>query len=195
MNIIHIDFYCTFAAQISYKMKRLKDTSTYLLFNIEDESFEFEIFSLEDYHFDENLDFNEKSGIYMFLRKEKRNRVLHLGEFIANNSNKAENEYEPLYLGKTENFNQRFYDHHKDEDLLKNGVTHIAIHFSSKSTIDRIESLFLHKYSFPLNEMSNEQKGLEVLSAQRALRGKCKNFCDNSPCVHSRDIKDSTRHL
>lgn len=176
-------------------MKQLKDTNTHLSFNIESETFEFEIFSLGNYCFDENLDFDEKSGIYMFLRQEKSNRVLSFDEYNPNNSNNVENKYNPLYLGKTENFNQRFYDHHKDEDLIKKSVTHIAIHFSSKSTIDRIESLFLHKYSFPLNEMSNEQKGLEVLSAQRALRGKCKNFCDNSPCVHSRDIKDNTRHL
>lgn len=173
-------------------MKRLKDTNTHLSFNIESETFEFEIFSLGDYRFEENLNFDEKSGIYMFLRQEKSNRVLSSGEY---NSNILENKYNPLYLGKTENFNQRFYDYHKDEDLMKKGVTHIAIHFSSKSTIDRIESLFLHKYSFPLNEMSNEQKGLEDVSGRRALRGKCKNFCDNTPCVHSRDIKDSIRHL
>lgn len=49
-------------------MKRLVDTNTYLSFAIENETFEFEIFSLGDYSFDENIDFNEKSGIYVFLR-------------------------------------------------------------------------------------------------------------------------------
>lgn len=55
----------------------------------------------------------------MFLRQEKSNRVLSFDEYNPNNSNNVENKYNPLYLGKTENFNQRFYDHHKDEDLIK----------------------------------------------------------------------------
>lgn len=174
-------------------MKQLKDTNTHLSFNIGHETFEFEIFSLGDYSFDENLDFDEKSGIYMFLRKEKQ-RVFYYEEFSSNNSSMTDDMYAPLYLGKTENFNQRFYDHHKDEDLLESSVTHIAIHFSRKSTIGEIESLFLNKYSFPLNEISNEQEGLEGLSKQRALRGKCKNLCDNFPCVHSRETSNSNRH-
>lgn len=172
-------------------MKRLVDTSTHLSFSIENETFEFEIFDLDDYSFDENLDFDEKSGIYMFLRQEKT-KLLSYEEL---NNSMTEEMYVPLYLGRTENFNQRFYDHHKDEDLMGNGATHIAIHFSGKNSIEKIESLFLNTYSFPLNEMSNEQKGLEVLSAQRALRGKCKNFCDNFPCVYYRDITNNTRHL
>ena len=101
--------------------------------------------------------------------------------------------YAPLYLGKRK-ISISVFDHHKDEELKNNEVTHLAIHFSGKNTIEKIESLFLHKYSFPLNERTNEEKGLEVLSVQRAFRGRCKNFYDNFPCVHSRETSNNNHH-
>ena len=152
-------------------MKRLKDTNTHLLFNIEDEKFEFEIFGLGDYRFDENLDFDEKSGIYMFLRQTQP--ILSSTDFSSNM--KCE-KYKPLYLGRTENFNQRFCGHHKEKDLLIKDVTHIALYFCRKNSVERVETLFLDTYCFELNVKSNTREGLAVLSAQRALLGKSKNL-------------------
>lgn len=153
-------------------MKRLKDTNTHLLFKIENETFEFEIFSLGDYNFNENLDFDEKSGIYMFLRQEQM-QLLSFEEFSSNV--KCE-KYKPLYLGRTENFNQRFYGHHKEKELSTKDVTHIALYFCGKNSVERVESLFLGIYRFELNVQSNTQEDLEVLSVQCALQGKSKNL-------------------
>ncbi|MBO4874731.1 MAG: hypothetical protein J5542_05440 [Bacteroidales bacterium] len=152
-------------------MKRLKDTNTHLSFDIRNETFEFEIFSLGDYSFDENLDFDEKSGIYMFLRQEQP--ILSFNEFSSNV--KCE-KYKPLYLGRTENFNQRFCGHHKEKKLLIRDVTHIALYFCRKNSVERIEALFLNTYCFELNILSNTREDLVVLSARRALLGKSKNL-------------------
>lgn len=152
-------------------MKRLKDTNTHLSFNIESETFEFEIFSLGDYRFEENLNFDEKSGIYMFLRQTQP--ILSSSEFSSNMKCKT---YKPLYLGRTENFNQRFCGHHKEKELLIRDATHIALYFCRKNSVERVETLFLNTYWFELNVQSNTREDLVVLSAQRALLGKSKNL-------------------
>ena len=117
------------------------------------------------------------------------------------------------YEGLNGNKNVKVYIHHylrEDEELyygfatkdernlfrLLIGVSGIgaatARMMLSSLTADEIRNAIIAE---DINKITNEQKGLEDVSGRRALRGKCKNFCDNTPCVHSRDIKDSIRHL
>lgn len=39
----------------------------------------------------------------------------------------------PVYIGETENLNQRFDDHHKMPCIVRNGATHIHAHLNANS--------------------------------------------------------------
>ncbi len=43
----------------------------------------------------------------------------------------AEDEWEPLYIGQTRNFDFGFADEQKENCARKNGATHVHVHFSS----------------------------------------------------------------
>ena len=45
------------------------------------------------------------------------------------------NYWKPIYIGQTENLNERFDNHHKMPCIKRNGATHIHAHLNSRQSI------------------------------------------------------------
>lgn len=84
-------------------------------------------------------DFNGRGGIYVFVNV----RILTM-------------TYVGIYCGKTQDFNQRFENHHKKDEIQKYNPNAIAILFeSSEAKRSEIEIDILEGNYFPCNEQHN----------------------------------------
>ena len=83
----------------------------------------FDIYNVEGFDFEENLDFPEESkGVYLFGHNYKQSK------------------YHIYYVGRTKNLRRRFCHHHKAEDLLDGDVFNVlCVHYCD--TIEETENL------------------------------------------------------
>lgn len=85
----------------------------------------FDLYALDDFDFCENLRFDDTEGIYIFGRYYR--------------SSDGTNKFELYYLGKTTDYDNRFYHHHKEKQLKKVNPNCIAIHACGKREMDKLE--------------------------------------------------------
>lgn len=85
----------------------------------------FDIYALDNFDFCENLKFEEEQGIYMFtnLQRGTDDSIKH----------------DIYYIGKTTDYDSRFYHHHKEKQLKKVNPNCIAIHACGKREMDKLE--------------------------------------------------------
>lgn len=93
--------------------------------------YRFELYSL-------NTDFKNEGGIYIFAKKTS-NLKLRL-----------------IYCGKTENFTNRFKNHHKEKAIQKLGANILCVLFEcDEHKRDEIEIDILENHNFPCNDQHN----------------------------------------
>lgn len=108
----------------------------------------FEMYSLSNYDFRSNIDFEGHSAIYFFSKRLKCG---------LNEMERATFAYKHLvlYVGKTENARTRFVDHHIFQTTLPIQVDSIGICYCQDDDIDRFETMLLHRYNFQYNQVAN----------------------------------------
>lgn len=137
-------------------MKRLKDTGLLLELNKFEINNRFKVFNLGNYDFNDDLDFGESAGVYIFTTKDVCSH--------QSNEYKREVYYHTLhYCGMTKNFNTRFEGHFKAEDLQKSNVDHICIcKCPNQYESDKLEELLLSKINFTYNIKDNSTNNKTV---------------------------------
>jgi len=87
-----------------------------------------------------DTEFKRIAGLYTFI-------------ILPTNSPASQNHYTILYIGITNDFKARFKSHHKLDDALELGCTHIGImRKSSGRTRKKIEKDLLQYLNPPLNQ-------------------------------------------
>ena len=108
----------------------------------------FQIFKLnENFDFHDNLDFKEKSGVYIFTKREDMPlfqtctyQFYHL----------------PVYCGMTKNLRARFDQHCNAEKIIEQDANMVAIHYcSTENAADELETKILSEIFFPVNNKKN----------------------------------------
>ena len=131
-------------------MKRLKELGKYLDLSEYEISEHFRLYELGNYDFSENLDFDNKEGVYFFTRREMTSK-------LSPSYQRQIYHHIPLYCGRTENFNKRFNDHFKKDDLKKAHCDHISICIcDSKDEAVELEKKILSLVKTEFNEVGNE---------------------------------------
>lgn len=131
-------------------MKRLKQTHKQLDLSQYEIDERFDVYFLEGYDFDENLDFDNKTGVYLFTKRDMTNTYspIYRREVYF---------HIPLYCGMTKDFNQRFKDHFKAEDLKKANCDCISVYFCKTQKVSTtLEKKILSLIDFPFNTDNNE---------------------------------------
>lgn len=82
-----------------------------------------------------------ESGIYIFSKREP------MGNTYTHTA---------IYIGKAQSFQSRFYNHHKDDCIDKNGANCICLmQVVDEKKRDAIEKDLLAKYNTKCNEVNN----------------------------------------
>lgn len=92
----------------------------------------FDLYELNNFDFSENLDFGERMGIYVFSERQ----------VLKNSIN-----HEIYYVGKTTQFSDRFYQHHKTKQLKKVNPNCLAIMDCDKDAMDNRERELIEAWS------------------------------------------------
>lgn len=130
----------------------------YLNISGKTDNYSFQVYKLEDYKFDTYLHFsnNEQPGIYIFTKRTVKNprtdiiRVDGLAEW------KESAEHQLLYCGKAKDINNRFYDHHKNKDLIDAKFNCVCIYCcKTESEATNIEKDLLGEHNFKFNIVLN----------------------------------------
>jgi len=104
-------------------------------------------YELKMYKLDENTErlhdmcpeFPDVGGIYIFIKQYKDTNYRDL-----------------IYCGKTENLSNRFYDHHKEDDIIEENPNYICImRVNTDEERTLIEEDILGGNDFTCNEMLN----------------------------------------
>lgn len=98
----------------------------------------FELYALDDFDFCENLKFEEEQGIYMFTNR----KILKNGSI----------NHEVFYIGKTTQYDKRFYHHHKEKPLKKENPNCLAIKPCSENEMDQLEKDLIQFWKPEYNE-------------------------------------------
>jgi len=104
----------------------------------------FKLYELNNFDFEENLDLQEDGGIYVFTTRSKNKD----GKYNHNIH----------YVGKTIDFSNRFYHHHKAEELMKLKPNCLAIWACEDDKMDSIEKELIEKWKPELNIQNNDKK-------------------------------------
>lgn len=84
----------------------------------------FDVYALDNFDFCENLEFEDEQGIYMFTN-------------LYNDAGTLKHDI--YYIGKTTDYDSRFYHHHKENQLKQANPNCIAIHACNKQEMDKLE--------------------------------------------------------
>lgn len=110
------------------------------------EGYYFECYKLNESDLNDNYDFPDKPGTYIFGKQKKTIKTFN--ELLDEN-------YIPvniLYCGKAENLRTRFYEHHIIDDLSKDIPCLLCYHqFKKVEDAESLESIIIKKYSPKLN--------------------------------------------
>ena len=130
-------------------MKRLKNTNKHLDLSQYGIQERFDVYNIGNYNFEENLDFNNNLGVYIFSCRDTCSTL--------SESYRREIYYHtPLYCGMTSNFNKRFNDHFKAEDLMEANCNCISVYYckAEEDAVD-LEKKILSLIKFPFNKAEN----------------------------------------
>ncbi len=116
-------------------MKRLKEIASNIKIG---EKGPFKLYALDNFDFSENLDLKENEGVYMFTNRK-----------ISENGSI---EHEIFYIGRTNNYDKRFYDHYKENPFKRENPNCIAILACSKDHKDRMEKELIQYWKPKYNE-------------------------------------------
>lgn len=130
-------------------MERLKNTGNHLDLNNFEVVERFDVYELGDYDFDENLDFGSKKGVYIFTRRDMTSE-------LSSSFQREIYHHIPLYCGKTENFNKRFNDHFKSDNLRESNCDYISIYICDDENPADLEKKILSLIKFKYNKEYNE---------------------------------------
>ncbi|MCR5424969.1 MAG: GIY-YIG nuclease family protein [Bacteroidales bacterium] len=131
-------------------MKKLEKTGKQLDLSKYEVSEQFVIYKMGDYDFDENLDFGGKEGVYIFTHREMTSR-------LSTSYQREIYHHTPLYCGMTTNFNKRFNNHFKSDDLMKSNCNRISIHFcGDNENPAELEGKILSLIKFTFNIEGND---------------------------------------
>ena len=104
----------------------------------------FKLYELNNFDFEENLDLQEDGGIYVFTTRSKNKD----GKYNHNIH----------YVGKTIDFSNRFYHHHKAEELKKVRPNCLAIYACDETEQDRLEIDLIQAWNPQCNDTYNPEK-------------------------------------
>lgn len=131
-------------------MKRLnKVKGHYLTFSDYGIQEKFDIYELDSYEFDENLDFGDSAGVYIFTRRDANAEL---------NPSYQKHMYSHtlIYCGMTEELDSRFYAHFHKEEIMGHMSNRICIHKCKNSKeAEKLEKLLLGTFNFPVNKKDN----------------------------------------
>lgn len=98
-------------------------------------SYEFNVYPITE-------ECKDESGVYVFSKRLKNDKGIF--------------EHTVIYVGKAKSFESRFYNHHKDDCIDKNGANCIClINIKNEKDRDAAELDLLAKYNTPCNEINN----------------------------------------
>lgn len=103
----------------------------------------FNLYKLDNFDFENNLDLEEDMGIYVFT-----NRYEDID---------AKNHHNIYYVGQTIDYSTRFYHHHKAEELMKLKPNCLAIWACEDDKMDSIEKELIEKWKPELNIQNNDK--------------------------------------
>ncbi|UBF29739.1 GIY-YIG nuclease family protein [Kovacikia minuta CCNUW1] len=66
-----------------------------------------------------------------------------------------------IYVGRTKNLRQRFYQHHKIADMVELGITKVHFRFvldNDVRELSRLEKLFIDAFEPPLNRIARSKR-------------------------------------
>ena len=104
----------------------------------------FKLYELNNFDFEENLDLQEDGGIYVFTTRSKNKE----GKY----------NHHIHYVGKTIDFSNRFYHHHKAEELKKVKPNCLAIYACKEDKMHALEVELIEKWKPELNDTPNPEK-------------------------------------
>lgn len=113
----------------------------------------FQIYSLEGFDFEKNIDIGEGCGLYCFTK-----RIRKIDSVFKNGESWMRLSHELVYLGKSEDFTERPYRHEKMRILDDSMFLGIYKCPDSEKPKD-VESLILDDYFFRENEKENQEQG------------------------------------
>jgi len=109
----------------------------------------FDIFMIdENFDFHENLDFNEKPGVYIFTKRDIIPQIVVGKEYQF--------LHKPIYCGMTGNLRTRFDQHCNAEKIMEQDANIVAVHYcSTEDAADKLETKILSEIKFPVNNKKN----------------------------------------
>ena len=103
----------------------------------------FNLYKLDNFDFEENLDLQEDGGIYVFTTRSKNKD----GKYNHNIH----------YVGKTIDFSNRFYHHHKAEEIKEVNPNCLAIYACDETEQDRLEIDLIQAWNPQCNDQHNNE--------------------------------------
>ena len=101
----------------------------------------FDLYALDNFDFCENLTFDDPKGIYAF------------GNYYKDEDEKYKFDF--YYIGKTTDYDTRFYHHHKEKPLKKENPNCIAIHACDNKDMDEKEVEWIKLWKPEYNKQHN----------------------------------------
>ena len=116
---------------------------------------QFQLYSIEGFSFDEPLDIKEGYGIYSFTKK-----LANIDSCIENGNSWMKCSHALIYLGKSDDFTLRPYEHDKFSVFKTDGVEFLGLYYCQKNENPKdIETDILKEYFFVENKQENEVIG------------------------------------
>ena len=112
----------------------------------------FQIYSLEGFDFENNIDIGAGCGLYCFSK-----RIGEIDSVIKNGESWLRLSHALLYLGKSNDFTKRPYEHDKLSELKD--AEYLGVYYCNESEDPKeIESTILKKYFFSENKQENKEQ-------------------------------------
>lgn len=112
----------------------------------------FQIYSLEGFDFENNIDIGVGCGLYCFTK-----RIGEIDSVIENGDSWMRLSHELVYLGKSNDFTKRPYEHDKLSELKD--AEYLGVYYCNESEKPKdIESLILDNYFFRENKQENKEQ-------------------------------------
>lgn len=115
--------------------------------------YKFKIYNIEGFDFQEELKFSHINGVYCFSTPDFKQECI-----MVDGKQTFKMRHALKYLGRTQDFAQRFDHHHKAHDLIREKPLCIGIYYCAEDENEEtIENQLLSNFIFPLNKIDNEE--------------------------------------
>ena len=115
--------------------------------------YEFELYDISGFDFQEELNLPHTNGVYCFSTPDFKQEIK-----LLNGRHTYKMHHKLKYLGKTQDFAQRFDHHHKADKLIREKPLCVGIYYCAEDENEEtIENQLLSNFIFPLNEIDNEE--------------------------------------